>query len=700
MGKKWTPYVYQKPIIKAVTSALRSVGHALMVMATGTGKTPTSAFAVKETVRDIKNPNVLVLAHMNELLTQAKKNYEGVFDGGYTYGIYNGEEKCPQDTNFIFASFQSMVKVLKEFSPRHFDMIVVDESHHATADGFHKVIKYFRPKYLLGMTATPDREKGLDIRKVFGEEVAQLLLTEAIARGYLTPVTYRVITDNLDEKALKLLAKDVIEKGERLSLSEVNKRVFIKARDEQAAEIIRKENKKAIIFCASIEHAQNFASLLPDAEVCHSGNSRDHNRWVIDGFKFGAVKHILTVDMFNEGVDVPDTEMLVFMRATSSKRIFYQQLGRGLRLSEGKSSVLVLDFVANVERVKEVKSLVDGITDEVTPGEPTEGNDRESIHISGAGFDFNFNQQVTDLVSILERLEVEFYLFPEFLEACKRRKFTSRRDYLARYKIDPKLPSSPHEVYGKDWTKAGGFACVSGKEIKRFYSFSEFLKACKRHKFTNREDYLARYKIDPQLTSNPYRYGKDWKDAGGWVCVTGNGWYSFPEFLKVCKRHKFTGVVDYQTRYRIDPKLPSTPSKVYGKDWINAGKWVCVSGREIKNICTFPEFLKACKRHKFTTGEDYKVRHKIDPKLPSSPYDAYGKDWKDAGGWVCVTGRGWYSFPEFLKACKRHKFTGVKDYKTRYKIDSKLPCHPEGVYDKDWTYAGGWACVSVKKKTS
>ena len=575
MTKVWKPLGYQLPIIKTVVSALKRVGKALMVMATGTGKTPTSAFVVKELIRNIESPKVLFLVHMNEILNQGQKNYKAVFDGGYSYGIYNGIKK-EADTDFVFATFQTMMGNLKNFSRNYFDVIVVDESHHATADGFHKVLKYFKPKHLLGMTATPDREQGVDIREVFNDPVVVLSLEESIAKGYLTPVEYRVVTDNLNQEAFDKIMKEVMEEGVRLSMEDINKRLFVKERDKEAAETIKKENKKAVIFCPSIRYAEDFSRFLPDSEVYHSKNSQAHNDWILKGFKSSAIKHILVVDMFNEGVDVPNTEMVVFMRSTESKRIFFQQLGRGLRFVAGKK-LLVLDLVSNIKRLLDVQSLIKKVQEhsdiELTCGR----NERKVTHVSGLGFEFAFNAELIDLIDMLN---VEFYNFSEFLKVCKQLKFASQKDYNSRYKQDPKLPSNPNLAYKEDWVKGGGWGCATGKVVE-FYNFPEFSQVCKQLKFASQKDYRARYKQDPKLPSAPGGfYKEDWVKAGGWRCVTVRDWaYSFLDFLAVCKNMKFASKKDFKARYKQDSKLPSTPSDVYKDDWVKAGKWRCVTGK-------------------------------------------------------------------------------------------------------------------------
>lgn len=230
--------------------------------------------------------------------------------------------------------------------------------------------------------------------------------------------------------------------------------------------------------------------------------------------------------------------------------------------------------------------------------------------------------------------KILFYTFLEFLEVCKNFNFTGVKDYKARFRQDSKLPSWPNQTYGEAFIKAGGWKCVA---TGKYYSFSEFLEVCKGVKFINKNDYISRYKQDPKLPSKPEKvYDDVFAKAGGWESFIVGKFYSFLEFLEVCKEMKFVSQKDYQTRYKQDERLPSCPDKVYKEDLDKIGGWESLT---FSKFYSFPEFLEACKLLKFTSQKDYNSRYKQDPQLHSAPCDFYKEDWVKAGGWSCVTGK-------------------------------------------------------------
>jgi len=174
----------------------------------------------------------------------------------------------------------------------------------------------------------------------------------------------------------------------------------------------------------------------------------------------------------------------------------------------------------------------------------------------------------------MARPKISFYIFLEFLEVCKALKFAGRDDYRDCYKVDKKLPCCPEIIYREVWVKSGGWECI---KVSKMYTFPEFLGACQEMKFLGKEDYRARYKKDPKFPSAPELfYKEDWGNAGGWWCVS-NKFYLFTDFVKACIKMEITGYTDYKNRYKQDPKLPSNPHRTYKEDWVEAGKWKCVT---------------------------------------------------------------------------------------------------------------------------
>ena len=206
------------------------------------------------------------------------------------------------------------------------------------------MVEHFKPKFKLGITATPERMDGKDIKELYGYNIAyEMSLEKALINGYLCPVEYDLFSDDINY--------DIITDGIfKYSVADLNKKLFIPKRDEEIARIFYKrikniKNPKAIIFCPSIGYATMIKKHFADSVVVHSGLAKRDRKRKINDFRQGKYKNIITIDLFNEGVDVPDANVVVFLRSTQSHTIFIQQLGRGLRLLPNKEKVLVLDFL-------------------------------------------------------------------------------------------------------------------------------------------------------------------------------------------------------------------------------------------------------------------------------------------------------------------------------------------------------------------
>lgn len=353
---KKQPYRYQKKCLGKLDQAVKAKKKAaLVVLATGLGKTFVSALHALAFIRK-HGGRVLYLCHQNEILGQARETFEEVFGPSYTFGDYHGHEKTLHGVDVLFASFQTFAEHRKKFARDEFTYIIIDEGHHSHAATYRPTILYFQPKFALCMTATPDRQDLQDIRSLFGKEIFSLPLEEAVARGYLTPIDYRLLTDDIME--LGVLDTPVGQ----LSLKKLNRRLFAPRRDREIARLIlgriRKVRKpRVLVFCPSIAHCNRLQELLPQSATVHSKVPRKIRKERIQALKGGQLNIILTVDVFNEGMDVPEANVLVFLRSTSSLTVFLQQLGRGLRRYAGKETVLVLDFIANCERILKISEL-------------------------------------------------------------------------------------------------------------------------------------------------------------------------------------------------------------------------------------------------------------------------------------------------------------------------------------------------------
>jgi superfamily II DNA or RNA helicase/DNA-directed RNA polymerase subunit RPC12/RpoP len=388
----------------------------LIVMACGLGKTIISAFWLKNELLVWPKQKVLFLCHENDILEQAEKEYRRVLGSQPTfrrlYGQENGQnnkkEWLKDNTDIVFASFQSMRSFLSSLNEKekhkyhdHFSILIVDESHHGQAPTFKEVIEYFEVIKRYGMTATPDREDLKDIRDLFGPEVINIPLPLALASGFLTPVEYHIKNDYLDRHRLRKIIAEVTTKKRRISLKQLNETIFIKKRDDEIAREIRTEaedKKQTLIFCERIKHVKKFLPHLPPkfTAAFHSGQSEQENKEALANFRSGKIKYLLSVNKFIEGIDVPNVEVVVFLRNTDSLRIFIQQLGRGLRKIIGKNKVIILDFVANCERLLNIRTLIDKM-----PPKPGGGTYKRVIEASGENYSFIFDDEIIEDVYTL-----------------------------------------------------------------------------------------------------------------------------------------------------------------------------------------------------------------------------------------------------------------------------------------------------------
>ena len=355
------PYEYQNECLEALAEHRKTNNSALIVMASGLGKTITSALDVRSFIiqQNLSDFRVLYLCHNSFILFGACEEYRKVFGDNFVYESYFGYIHANNElekADFVFASFQKIVNHLDEFDPEEFDYVVIDEAHHSAAPLFSKVINYFKPKFLLGMTATPERTDTKDILEYFESAVYEKDLPLALAEGLLAKVDYRLMVDDIEALLVK------IRDETSFTESELNHEFFLPKRDEEIAKTILAKQaecgaKSIMIFCPSVAHADSFGHYFKDAVIVHSRMPKEDCNARLDAFKRGEVSVIISVDMLNEGVDIPETDMVVFLRSTVSQIIYYQQLGRGLRKGQREKTVVVLDFVANCDRLFMINNL-------------------------------------------------------------------------------------------------------------------------------------------------------------------------------------------------------------------------------------------------------------------------------------------------------------------------------------------------------
>lgn len=347
------PYPFQKEILEKleVERTVHNRNRNLIVAATGTGKTMIAAFDYKRFKQNNDSAKLLFLAHRQEILTQSLATFKAVLkDNNFGELMVGGNE--PANYKHVFASVQSLNNRLEllNLSPDYYDYIVIDEAHHQTANSYRGIINYFKPKVLLGLTATPERMDGGDIQEDFHNRIAaEIRLPEALNRKLLCPFQYFGITDSVDLSHVSWV------KG-RYAASELTN--LYTSNDRRVGQIITNIEKytkdvhdvRALGFCVTMEHAKYMAEKFTiagfKADYLTSENSydRDEKR---SKLKYKEINYLFVVDIFNEGVDIPEIDTVLFLRPTESLTVFLQQLGRGLRLTEDKESLTVLDFVGN-----------------------------------------------------------------------------------------------------------------------------------------------------------------------------------------------------------------------------------------------------------------------------------------------------------------------------------------------------------------
>ncbi|MHB8207724.1 DEAD/DEAH box helicase [Mucilaginibacter sp.] len=347
------PFPYQEEILENLKSErlVHNRCKNLIVAATGTGKTVISSFDYKQFKDKNTRARLLFIAHRKEILEQAQKTFQHVLrDANFGELWVDGQE--PYTYDHVFASIQTISNKLNSLalSVDYFDFIIIDEVHHIAASSYRPLLQKFTPKILLGLTATPERMDGADILNDFcGVIAAEIRLPEALNRKLLSPFQYFAVSDNID------LSK-VSWKNGKYDINELNK--LYTESDRRLADILTNCDKyltdvhdvTAIGFCVSQEHARYMAEKFViagfKADYLTSENS-DKRAELREKLRAKEINYLFVRDIFNEGIDIPEIDTVLFLRPTESLTIFLQQLGRGLRLATNKDCLTVLDFVGN-----------------------------------------------------------------------------------------------------------------------------------------------------------------------------------------------------------------------------------------------------------------------------------------------------------------------------------------------------------------
>lgn len=351
---------YQADVAECVIEKYKQgASRASFIVATGLGKTVIAATVAQE-LYHYGLKKILVLCHTTDLAIQLQKSFWGQIAKSIPTRLFM-EGKAPVPIDGInFGLYQTLIQYLGGLDSDAFDLIIVDEAHHALCNGFLTCLTKLKPKFLIGMTATPWRGDGASFSSLFDSPLMEVSLVDGMKMGFLAKVDYRLMCDNINWEEVRRNSKN------RLTIHDLNKHLFLPQRDSAVISALMKiQNESAsvlkiAVFSPSIIHAESFANSLCLSGIsarCVSVADKAVRRASFLAFTTGKIQAITAVDLLNEGIDVPDINVLVFLRATHSRRIFVQQLGRGLRISKDKTSVVVLDFVSDIRRLAAVRQL-------------------------------------------------------------------------------------------------------------------------------------------------------------------------------------------------------------------------------------------------------------------------------------------------------------------------------------------------------
>ncbi len=353
-GLEVRPYAYQQEMLDQlnVERVVHDRHRNLVVAATGTGKTVVAALDYRRLASgSAAAPRLLFVAHRREILQQSLRTYREVLnDAGFGELYVDGLR--PERWDHVFASIQSLSSYgVGNVPPHAYEVVVIDEFHHAQAQTYRRLLEHLQPRELLGMTATPERGDGLDVRTFFeGRTAAELRLWDALKADLLTPFHYFAIADGVDLTRVdwKAGAYDTADLSNLFTGNDARARIVLKAIRDKIADL---NTMKALAFCVSRDHARYMARIFNAAGIASAavlGDTATSERdAAVQGLKDGSVQVLFAVDVFNEGVDVPAINTVLFLRPTESSTVFLQQLGRGLRRAKDKAVLTAFDFVGH-----------------------------------------------------------------------------------------------------------------------------------------------------------------------------------------------------------------------------------------------------------------------------------------------------------------------------------------------------------------
>lgn len=441
------PYDYQVPIIKIMIETILAGKNGLVIQPTATGKSIEAAFVARASIL-LHGKRGIYLYDENEGLQQARQTFEYIFAQNdvkcANFFGYGKEHGLVDDADMVFASFQSLnnhhEKWYLTLDPTRFDFMIVNEAHGGQAITYKEVINYFQCSHI-GMTATPDRMDGKDILEIFDDVIYEIPLEDAIVNGWVAQIEYHIKSHGLSTQKLKKICHEVLEEGKRISIKQLNETIFIDALDDEVFKEVYTyafpttgDPRQTLLFCENITHANRVAKRIRQdghtVEAIHSHYGKGHNRKSMLHFREGKIQFLVSVNKLNEDIDVPNVEVAAFLRSTSSLTVFFQQLGRTLRKTLYKRKAIILDFVANVERIMIISDLMGRVKTaqekfKLMNGLPLQ---KDPLYVTGTGFEFMLTDEMVDMMKILDRLQGDIFI-PTIEKALEELKEKGITDY-------------------------------------------------------------------------------------------------------------------------------------------------------------------------------------------------------------------------------------------------------------------------------
>lgn len=407
---------YQAEAYEAIKSDLDVNNRSLLYLATGLGKTVVAGQVVRHVFEGNPEAKVLIIAHLDELIEQLQRAFWTDVPLNVKSRLINKD--APDDIRDLSGlTIATNLSICKYLESGYFpDLVVVDECHRVGNDNtYGKILSYLEGVPKLGVTATPWRGDGFKVSEVFGDPTYTCSIEDGMRQGYLAPVEYKLYCDNIDWAKVADLSEN------EYTVDQLNRKLFIPQRDDTIIDALSEQwlnikDPKCIVFCQSVSHAEKLHERISryarwnNAELLHSKLDKNQRKLALLKFRNNECNILIAVDILNEGIDVPTVNLVCFARVTHSRRIFVQQLGRGLRISPGKDKVVVLDFAADIRRIRAVNDLRTSVN--IYKGEEVVDYDRNNISFTDQSALEFIDEWIKDAASLDEASQSPKLQFP------------------------------------------------------------------------------------------------------------------------------------------------------------------------------------------------------------------------------------------------------------------------------------------------